>query len=501
MIYAPMPISGIGATKTCSSTCGLEAGDDLYRLTGEIIQNDPVSINGAIGYTYDPVGNRNQRTSDLSQIPGQTFTGQYDLNDRLTAGYTYDSDGNTLTDPTAKTYTYDSLDRLLTVTGSGLNESFIYDGDGNKVSQTVNSVTTNYLISSTNLTGYAQVMDELQGGAVGRTYTYGISRIAEDQEAISNGSFVPGTFTLSYYGYDGQGSVRYLMNSAGQVTGDTYTLDAFGNSISSTGSTQNVCQFDGEQLDPNTGFYNLRARWMNPGIGRFETMDSYEGETEDPLTLHKYEFASNNPENRFDPSGNDDGGISSEPHVFWSALAHDLAGTIRFEFLPISEVDNDGHSCGFLLNAHALTVNRIPKFNVYRWVQRVKTDIPLTSRQPKDDWYFDGFIPNSPQAIANGFPQGSPWPLLYPTTIEKALQQTDKGNARFTDQSQRPRKDIDNNGGSCHWEAQAYLVGLDNWNTTSFNSYLGEIDWGWKVTKEGSIYNVTADPVVFNYLY
>jgi len=37
-------------------------------------------------------------------------------NDRLTAGYGYDADGSTTIDPAGKTYTYDSLDRLLTVT-------------------------------------------------------------------------------------------------------------------------------------------------------------------------------------------------------------------------------------------------------------------------------------------------------------------------------------------------------------------------------------------------
>ncbi len=234
MSYTPMPAKGIGATKTRISTCGLDAG-------------------------------------------------------------AYDADGNTITDPSGNTYTYDTLDRMTSVSGTK-SESFVYDGDGNKVSHTANGNTQSYLIDSRNLTGYAQVMDVLQsGGNVTKTYTYGTSRIAEDQLINSN-------WTMNYYGYDGQGSVRYLMDGNGNVT-DTYTLDAFGNSISSTGSTPNVNQFDGEQLDPNTGFYNLRARWMNPGIGRFQTMDSYEGDSFDLKSLHKYSFVFNNPANLYDPSG------------------------------------------------------------------------------------------------------------------------------------------------------------------------------------------------------
>jgi len=272
--------------------------DNLYRLNSETITNDP-SNNGIISYTYDPVGNRQQRSSSVNNITTQNFNNQYDSNDRLTAnGYQYDSDGSTTADPAGKTYTYDSLDRLLTVTGTGLSETFAYDGDGNKVSQTVNGVTTNYLVDTHNLTGYAQVLDEIQSGSVNRTYTYGLNRIAQDQ-------LISGNWNESYYGYDGQGSVRYLMDATGNIL-NTYTLDAFGNQISSTGTTPNENLYDGEQMDANTGFYNLRARWMNPAIGRFQSMDTYEGNTEEPLSLHKYTFGSNDPIDRIDPSGNQD---------------------------------------------------------------------------------------------------------------------------------------------------------------------------------------------------
>jgi hypothetical protein len=46
-----------------------------------------------------------------------------------------------------------------------------------------------------------------------------------------------------------------------------------------------------------------QARWMNPQTGRFQTMDSYEGNPTDPPSLHKYLYAHNNPINGVDPSG------------------------------------------------------------------------------------------------------------------------------------------------------------------------------------------------------
>jgi len=49
--------------------------------------------------------------------------------------------------------------------------------------------------------------------------------------------------------------------------------------------------------------YNLRARCMNPDSGRFWTMDTYEGDQEDPASLHKYQYCAANPINGLDPSG------------------------------------------------------------------------------------------------------------------------------------------------------------------------------------------------------
>jgi RHS repeat-associated protein len=71
------------------------------------------------------------------------------------------------------------------------------------------------------------------------------------------------------------------------------------------GGTQNEFLYCGEQLDPNLGFYYLRARWMNAGNGRFQTMDGYEGTLSRPATTHKYMYANMDPTNFRDPSGND----------------------------------------------------------------------------------------------------------------------------------------------------------------------------------------------------
>jgi large repetitive protein len=56
-----------------------------------------------------------------------------------------------------------------------------YDGDGNRVSESVGGTTTKYLVDTLNPTSLPQVLDELVNGAVTRTYAYGLQRISENQ--------------------------------------------------------------------------------------------------------------------------------------------------------------------------------------------------------------------------------------------------------------------------------------------------------------------------------
>ena len=59
----------------------------------------------------------------------------------------------------------------------------------------------------------------------------------------------------------------------------------------------------GEQLDANVKFYYLRARWMDPRVGRFVSVDPYEGCVRQTLSLHRYLYAHANPVTFTDPSG------------------------------------------------------------------------------------------------------------------------------------------------------------------------------------------------------
>ena len=230
--------------------------DGLYRLTNETVTSDPNAAgNGAMDYVYDAVGNRLTRSSTIGVVDTAIYA--YDDNDRLTSD-SYDANGNTLASD-GNTYVYDFENRLTDV-NSG-DATYVYDGDGNRVAKTAGGVTTRYLVDTLNPTGYAQVLEETVLGTVQRTYTYGLDLISENQLA-------GGVWTPSFYGYDGHGSVRFLTDASGNVT-DTYDYDAFGNLIHSTGSTPNDYRYSGEQFDTSSGFYYLRARYLQTVTGRF----------------------------------------------------------------------------------------------------------------------------------------------------------------------------------------------------------------------------------------
>jgi RHS repeat-associated protein len=204
---------------------------------------------------------------------------------------------------------YDFENHLVSANGI----TYTYDGDGHRVSKTVNGTTTTYATTDINPTGYSQVVGEsysprMNGGEYQHSYIYGLDAALELRQYLNGvGSIL---MQQMYLVHDGHGSVRAVTDQNGAVT-DTYDYDAFGVLIHQTGSTPNTTLYSGEQFDPDLGLYFNRARYLNTSTGRFWNMDSFEGDENDPLSLHKYLYASSDPVNRIDPLGHEDADVSS----------------------------------------------------------------------------------------------------------------------------------------------------------------------------------------------
>ncbi|MCU0329109.1 MAG: RHS repeat-associated core domain-containing protein [Chitinophagales bacterium] len=87
------------------------------------------------------------------------------------------------------------------------------------------------------------------------------------------------------------------------MVSDRYIYDAFGQIIQQVGTTENKYLFAGEQRDTATGLDYLRARYLNPSTGRFVSRDTFVGDWNSPVTLHRYLYANANPVMFVDPSG------------------------------------------------------------------------------------------------------------------------------------------------------------------------------------------------------
>jgi RHS repeat-associated protein len=233
-------------------------------------------------YTYDAVGNRLTASDPLS-----VTSYQYDAANRLVnvngVAYTWDDNGNLLSDG-VYTYGYDHANRLVSVTSNQSSvTSYQYNGQGDRLSQTVDGVTTNYTLDLNS--GLTQVLADGTN-----TYLYGRSRLAEYSAA--------GT---AYDLADALGSVRQLADAAGQVT-LARAYRPYGETLSSNGAGATSYGFTGEATDV-TGMVYLRARYYAPGVGRFISRDMWAGDAKMPMSYNGWLYTYGDPVNYTDPSG------------------------------------------------------------------------------------------------------------------------------------------------------------------------------------------------------
>jgi RHS repeat-associated protein len=93
---------------------------------------------------------------------------------------------------------------------------------------------------------------------------------------------------------DQVGSVRRIIGDTG-LTLASYEYDSFGNVAASSGAVATDIRFQSREFDGLTGLGYFRARFYDPGLGRFMS--------EDPREPFGYDFAANNPLSLVDPFG------------------------------------------------------------------------------------------------------------------------------------------------------------------------------------------------------
>ena len=266
--------------------------DAMERLTKE-------SLNGAVtSYGYDLAGNRITKSTD-----GRTEKYFYNNRNQLTelhrekdvVRYSYDPAGNLteenyLTADGASTqklhYAYDVYNRNVSVTGDDFTQKNHYDAEGYRDSITEKDKVTNFVYQGGML---LHELDEDKNPA--RHYVLGNEYIGLDH---------------NYYLTDEQGSVRYVLDAAGNVQND-YWYDAFGQRIAGQENIPNRLRYNAQIEDDLTGLYYLRARYYNTGIGRFTQEDVIYNDG-----LNLYAYCSSNPVMYADPSGYAGGSVKQK---------------------------------------------------------------------------------------------------------------------------------------------------------------------------------------------
>ena len=214
-----------------------------YDVVGKVLQvNDPT---GTYGFAYDNMGRLISTTTQYAFLSGSTFTNSY----------TYDAASNrtslTAPDGSISTYGYDTLNRLNGLANSWAGSfGFAYDALGRRTQlMRPNGVKTNYSYDS--LSHLLSVLHQAGVNTLdGASYTYDPAGNRTAKTNYLNA-------TTSNYAYDALYELTQV--TQGASTTESYSYDAVGNRLSSSGVPNYSYNSSNELTSNSTGSYTYDA--------------------------------------------------------------------------------------------------------------------------------------------------------------------------------------------------------------------------------------------------
>jgi len=253
---------------------------------------------GTGSFKYDPLDNLRQK-----KLGSRTVNLTYDSRNRLsqsadtgtsgTRTVAYDAQGNVTTLGNLA-FIYDYSDQPVVVSGTAngvgsANGSYTYDGNLKRVKSVVNGKTIyNVYDASGSLVHIDAVTDNKK----------------TDYVSGPNGSLARFTNNVvTYLHPDHLGSALTGTTSTGSISWrEKYT--PFGEQMQSPAANDNLAGFTGHIKDKATGLNYMQARYYDPVIGRFLSVDPVTFmDSGHPGSFNRYAYTFNDPINHTDPDG------------------------------------------------------------------------------------------------------------------------------------------------------------------------------------------------------
>ena len=294
-------LSTLGRSNGVSSTVTRDALARALSITHQAGSN----VLASFSYGYDPAGNRSSLSTGLAQaLTTQSATGTFDLANEMNAlgsqSFTYDANGNRLTESGSSgttTYTWDGRNRLKSIVQpNGASTQFTYDFGRNLIQQAVtangSTSTTSYLLDQT--TNVAAIFGP------GPAALSLLTGVAPD----SHYATVSGQAEFSLH--DAVASVAGTSGISSALDG-TNLFEPFGQTTSSGVSFPFA--FTGRSPFAGSSVYYYRSRYYDPAAGRFLSEENARFAFAADLNLYRY--LNNSPLSSSDPLG-----VSRTPGIF-----------------------------------------------------------------------------------------------------------------------------------------------------------------------------------------
>ena len=247
------------------------------------------------------VSGNNTYTAVAQDSYGRTSSNSVTVNLQATNSYSYDLNGNLLSD-TNRDFAYDDENQLTSVWVTNVwREDFVYDGKFRRriekdygwtggAWQQTNEIHFVY-------DGNVVIQERNASNAPQVTYTRSGSTLLARSDY---GEEIPGAPTTAYYHLDGNANVTMLIY-ANQIVAAKYLYGPFGETLSLSGplAPLNVYRFASKEWNDRGGIYYFGRRYYDPIIIRFLNRD--------PLAeqggVNLYTYCVNNPINVIDLLG------------------------------------------------------------------------------------------------------------------------------------------------------------------------------------------------------